>query len=73
MRLRLLADDLTGALDTAAQFVARTGPVPAFWAGALPDAPPPSAARTPSHCSPLGPLSFCIRHDHLKGSDLNSQ
>jgi uncharacterized protein YgbK (DUF1537 family) len=29
--LRLLADDLTGALDTAAQFVGLTGPVPVFW------------------------------------------
>jgi uncharacterized protein YgbK (DUF1537 family) len=29
--LRLLADDLTGALDTAAQFVGRTGPLPVFF------------------------------------------
>lgn len=42
MRLRLLADDLTGALDTAAQFVARTGPVPVFWTP--PAALPASAA-----------------------------
>ena len=34
--LRLLADDLTGALDTAAEFVALTGPIQAFWHGALP-------------------------------------
>jgi uncharacterized protein YgbK (DUF1537 family) len=35
--LRLLADDLTGALDTAAQFVGLTGPVPVFWtSGAAP-------------------------------------
>ncbi|MDR3440998.1 four-carbon acid sugar kinase family protein [Telmatospirillum sp.] len=33
--LRLLADDLTGALDTAAQFVGMVGPVPVFW-NALP-------------------------------------
>ena len=26
--LRLIADDLTGALDTAAQFTGRTGPLP---------------------------------------------
>jgi uncharacterized protein YgbK (DUF1537 family) len=31
MRVRLVADDLTGALDTAAQFVARGGPMPVFW------------------------------------------
>lgn len=30
MRLHLIADDLTGALDTAAQFAA-DGPVPVFW------------------------------------------
>lgn len=41
-RLRLIADDLTGALDTAAQFVGRAGPVPVFWR--MPAALPPSAA-----------------------------
>src|SRR4051794_5033136 len=44
MRLRLIADDLTGALDTAAQFVPLTGPVPVFWPGRIPDTAPPSAA-----------------------------
>src|SRR3954454_1147849 len=29
--LRLLADDLTGALDSAAPFVGRFGPVPTYW------------------------------------------
>jgi hypothetical protein len=29
-------DDLTGALDNAAEFVGMTGPVPVFWAGAIP-------------------------------------
>ncbi len=42
--LRLLADDLTGALDTAAEFVGVTGPVPAFWHGAIPAALPANAA-----------------------------
>lgn len=41
--LRLMADDLTGALDTAAEFVGLTGPLPVFWGG-LPAGPPPSAA-----------------------------
>ena len=41
-RLRLIADDLTGALDTAAQFVGRAGPVPVLWR--MPATPPPSAA-----------------------------
>lgn len=31
MRLRLLADDLTGALDSAARFVPLTGPLPVVW------------------------------------------
>ncbi len=42
--LRLLADDLTGALDTAAEFVGVVGPVHAFWQGARPGALPPNAA-----------------------------
>ena len=37
--LRLIADDLTGALDSAARFVPLTGPVPVFW-GTLPVALP---------------------------------
>jgi uncharacterized protein YgbK (DUF1537 family) len=32
--LRLIADDLTGALDTAAEFAALAGPVPVRWDGA---------------------------------------
>jgi len=42
--LRLLADDLTGALDTAAELVGLAGPVHAFWHGALPPHLPPNAA-----------------------------
>ena len=41
MILRLLADDLSGALDSAAQFVPPIGPIPAGWA---PSAPKSSAA-----------------------------
>ena len=33
MRLHLIADDLTGALDTAAQFIGATGPIPVHWRG----------------------------------------
>ena len=29
--LRVLADDLTGALDSAARFVPAAGPIPTFW------------------------------------------
>lgn len=42
--LRLLADDLTGALDSAAEFVALTGAVRTFWRGALPAELPDNAA-----------------------------
>jgi D-threonate/D-erythronate kinase len=42
--LRLLADDLTGALDTAAEFAGLVGPVPVFWNGAIPDKLPANAA-----------------------------
>ncbi len=42
--LRLLADDLTGALDTAAEFVGLCGPVEVRWAAGLPDVAPQSLA-----------------------------
>src|SRR5260221_5778898 len=41
---RLLADDLTGALDTAAEFVGLCGPFDVSWAGALPPQLPSSLA-----------------------------
>ena len=41
---RLLADDLTGALDTAAAFVRLSGPVPVYWAEVIPSQLPASAA-----------------------------
>ena len=37
--LRLIADDLTGALDSAARLVPLVGPIPVFW-GAVPDPTP---------------------------------
>ncbi|WP_343898281.1 four-carbon acid sugar kinase family protein, partial [Craurococcus roseus] len=42
--LRLMADDLTGALDTAAEFVGLAGPVPVFWRAPDTGPLPPSAA-----------------------------
>ena len=42
--LRLLADDLTGALDTAAAFVGLCGPVEVRWADSLPAIAPQSLA-----------------------------
>jgi uncharacterized protein YgbK (DUF1537 family) len=41
--VRLLADDLTGALDTAAEFVGMTGPLPVFQSMNLPPTLPRSA------------------------------
>jgi uncharacterized protein YgbK (DUF1537 family) len=41
VKLRLLADDLTGALDSAARFVPITGPLPVLWRS---DAVAPTAA-----------------------------
>jgi uncharacterized protein YgbK (DUF1537 family) len=43
-KVRLLADDLTGALDTAAELVGITGTLPVFWHSAIPACLPPSAA-----------------------------
>ena len=45
-RLRLLADDLTGALDTAAELTALCGPVRVLWDGAA--APPPGSVALDS-------------------------
>lgn len=42
--LRLLADDLTGALDTAAEFVGLCGPIEVGWTGSLPASPPQNLA-----------------------------
>jgi D-threonate/D-erythronate kinase len=42
--LRLLADDLTGALDAAAEFVPLAGQVQAFWCGVIPAELPENAA-----------------------------
>src|SRR3954451_21826491 len=42
--VRLLADDLTGALDTAAELVGLSGPIPVFWHGAIPSRLPANAA-----------------------------
>jgi len=58
--LRLLADDLTGALDTASEFVGLCGPVEVRWADGLPAVAPvmggdieaaSAAAATNSGCS----------------------
>lgn len=42
--IRLLADDLTGALDTMAEFAPAAGPLQTYWHGGAPCILPPSAA-----------------------------
>ena len=46
--LRLLADDLTGALDTAAELTALCGPVPVLWDGAATVTPQPGSVALDS-------------------------
>ena len=53
--VRLLADDLTGALDTAAELVRLTGPIQVFWHGAIPSRLPANAAFD-SGTRELGPV-----------------
>jgi D-threonate/D-erythronate kinase len=43
-RLRLIADDLTGTLDTAAGFTGLCGPIPVAWPELLPRMPPGDGA-----------------------------
>ncbi len=42
--IRLLADDLTGALDTMAEFASAAGPLHAYWHDGVPSTLPPNAA-----------------------------
>jgi uncharacterized protein YgbK (DUF1537 family) len=67
--VRLLADDLTGALDTAAEFVAIAGAVPVYWHDAIPRDLPATAAidsgtretssaRAEADIAGLAPLMF---------------
>src|SRR4051794_6760176 len=42
--MRLLADDLTGALDTATAFVRLSGPISVYWPEVIPTEMPQSAA-----------------------------
>jgi D-threonate/D-erythronate kinase len=68
--LRLLADDLTGALDSAAEFVPLTGPVRAFWRGAIPATLPKNAALDSGTRELRPPQAAAIVRDlmrHLSG------
>jgi len=65
--LRLLADDLTGALDTAAAFVPLTGDVPSFWVGSPPDRLPGNAAIDAA-TRELSRTDAVARHHALAGA-----
>ncbi|HEX2943776.1 MAG TPA: four-carbon acid sugar kinase family protein, partial [Rhodopila sp.] len=76
--LRLLADDLTGALDTAAELVPLTGAVPVFWPPMFSPSVPPSrlagnaaldsATREASAADAMATVRQACRH--LDGADL---
>lgn len=65
--LRLLADDLTGALDTAAAFVPLVGSVPCFWHGHLP-AQFPASAAIDAASRELDRATAMARHVALSGA-----
>ena len=61
MTLRLVADDLTGALDSAARFVPLVGPVPVLWRG---EKLPPTAA-VDAGTRDLGAAAVCAAMQRL--------
>ena len=62
--LRLLADDLTGALDSAARFVPLVGPVPVVWSGE----PPPGTMAMDSGTRDLDPREAAEAMRRLAGT-----
>jgi D-threonate/D-erythronate kinase len=71
--LRLLADDLTGALDAAAEFVGLTGPVETFWHGTIPSVLPTNAALDSGTRELDAATATAIVHrmaPHLAGNDI---
>jgi uncharacterized protein YgbK (DUF1537 family) len=69
--LRLLADDLTGALDTAAEFVPLTGALPVVWSGNLIPAASgaiDSGTRESEAAAATAQINWLIRH--LEGADI---
>jgi uncharacterized protein YgbK (DUF1537 family) len=61
--LRLLADDLTGALDSAARFVPLTGAVPVIWSGKI----PPGSVAVDSGTRDLNPRDAAAAMRRLTG------
>jgi D-threonate/D-erythronate kinase len=73
LTLRLLADDLTGALDSAAEFVPLVGDLPVFWQGSLPVALPNSAAIDSGTREASATEAACViadLSDHLRSADI---
>lgn len=71
--LRLLADDLTGALDTAVELTGLTGPVHAFWHGSLPSSLPANAAidsGTRELDGPAAVVATAALARHLDGANI---
>jgi uncharacterized protein YgbK (DUF1537 family) len=64
--VRLLADDLTGALDTAAELVPLTGRIQVFWHGAIPSRLPANAAFD-SGTRELSPVDAAARASGFAG------
>ena len=58
-RLCLLADDLTGALDSAARFVAACGPVPVSWRGGFAEGARDLATREGSEAAAVAAHAAC--------------
>lgn len=69
-RFRLLADDLTGALDSAARFVPRFGPIPVLWRD--PADLPAAAFDTATREAPAAQIPLLMSHwtPHLAGPGL---
>jgi len=70
MKLRLLADDLTGALDSAARFVPLVGPVPVLWR--TNDLPPTAAIDAGTRDLDTATARAVMERlaPHLQGADI---
>ncbi len=70
MKLRILADDLTGALDSASRFVPLAGPVPVQWR--TNDLPPTAAIDAGTRDLDASAARTAMQHlaPHLQGADI---
>lgn len=65
LAMRLLADDLTGALDTAAELVPLAGPIATFWPEAIPARLPAIAAWDSGTREMTPAAAVAALHPHL--------